>query len=75
MGFVGERAFGIQIKPITAKANFGNYSISERMKANFADFEKKYKGRVFIIFSLDGEIGNKEVIKEIEIEIKKLKNK
>ena len=33
LGFVGERAFGIQIKPITAKANFGNYSISERMRS------------------------------------------
>lgn len=73
LGFVGEYAFGIQIKPITAMANFGNYSVSERMKNNFIDFAKKYKGKVFIIFSLDGEIGNKEVIKEIREEIKKLK--
>lgn len=75
LGFVGKYAFGIQIKPITAKANFGNYSISERMKKNFIDFEKKYKGKVFIIFSLDGEIGNKEVIKEIQEEINRLNNK
>ncbi len=75
LGFVGKKAFGIQIKPVTAKANFGNYSVSERMKANFIDFEKKYQGKVFIIFSLDGEIGNKEVIKKIEAEIKRLKNK
>lgn len=74
LGFVGKHAFGIQIKPITAKANFGNYSISERMKANFADFEQKYQGKVFIIFSLDGEIGNKAVIKKIEIEIRRLKS-
>ena len=74
LGYVGKYAFGIQIKPITAKANFGNYSASERMKANFSAFEKKYKGKVFIVFSLDGEIGNKEVIKEIEKEIKRLKN-
>lgn len=73
LGFVDDKAFGIQIKPITAKANFGNYSVSERMKANFLDFEKKYHGKVFIVFSLDGEIGNKEVIKDIETEIKKLK--
>lgn len=73
LGFVGKKAFGIQIKPITAKANFGNYSVSERMKANFFDFEKKYKGKVFIVFSLDGEIGNKEVIREVEAEIKRLK--
>jgi hypothetical protein len=74
LGFVGKFAFGMQIKPVTAKANFGNYSISERMKNNFADFEKKYKGKVFIIFSLEGEIANREVIKEIEAEIKRLKN-
>jgi len=74
LGFVNNLAFGIQIKPITAKANFGNYSISERMKNNFIDFENKYKGKVFIIFSLDGEIGNKEIIKEIEKEIERLKN-
>ena len=73
LGFVGEKAFGIQIKPTTAKANFGNYSVSERMKANFIDFEKKYHGKVFIVFSLDGEIGNKEVIKEIGDEIERLK--
>jgi len=48
LGFVGEKAFGIQIKPMTAKANFGNYSVSERMKANFFDFEKKYKGRYLL---------------------------
>ncbi len=27
LGWVGNRAFGIQIKPITAKANFGNYKM------------------------------------------------
>ncbi|MBI5254502.1 MjaI family restriction endonuclease [Candidatus Falkowbacteria bacterium] len=73
LGLVGGKAFGIQIKPITAKANFGNYSVSERMKNNFLDFEKKYQGKVFIVFSLDGEIGNTEVIKDIEAEIKRLK--
>ncbi|TAK40392.1 MAG: MjaI family restriction endonuclease [Saprospiraceae bacterium] len=35
MGYVGEKAFGIQVKPITARSNFGNYSPSERMKAIF----------------------------------------
>lgn len=75
LGFVGKYAFGIQIKPITAKANFGNYSMSGRMKANFADFETKYGGKVFIIFSLKGEISNGEVIKEIKKEIKRLKTK
>jgi len=74
LGYVGNKAFGIQIKPITAQANFGNYSSSERMKASFREFEEKYGGKVFIIFSIDDEIKNKEVIKEIEAEIKRLKN-
>jgi len=73
LGYVGEKAFGIQIKPVTAKSNFGNYSISERMKASFQDFEADYGGKVFIVFSLDGEIANKEVLKEIEKEINRLK--
>ncbi len=69
---IGSKAFGIQIKPITAKANFGSYSATERMKASFTDFENKFGGKVFIVFSLDGEIANKEVIVEIEKEIGRL---
>jgi hypothetical protein len=75
LGFVTENsAFGIQIKPVTAQSNFGNYSVSERMKASFESFEQDYKGKVFIVFSLDGEIANKEVIKEIEMEIERQQN-
>jgi hypothetical protein len=70
---VGDKAFGIQIKPVTAKANFGNYSATERMKASFAEFEEMYGGKVFIVFSKDGEIANKEVIDEIRKEIERLK--
>ncbi len=73
LGYVGKKAFGIQIKPVTAKANFGNYSPSERMKASFREFERKYGGKVFIIFSIDDEITNKEVLKDIEAEIDRLK--
>jgi hypothetical protein len=69
---IGNKALGIQIKPVTAKANFGNYSPTERMKSSFADFEEKYGGRVFTVFSLDGEIGNKEVIVQIKKEISRL---
>ena len=69
---VGDRAFGIQIKPVTAKANFGNYSATERMKASFAEFEEKFGGKVFVVFSLDGEIANKEVVEEIQKEIERL---
>ena len=63
---VGKYQFGIQIKPVTANANFGGYSLSERMKASFNDFTEKYGGKVFIVYSLKGEISNKEVIDEIE---------
>lgn len=73
IGYVGEKAFGIQIKPITAKANFGNYSLSERMKASFDDFSKDFGGKVFIIFSNDGDIANVEIIEQISEEIVRLK--
>jgi hypothetical protein len=36
-------------------------------------FEEQYGGKVFIVFSLDGEIGNKEVIEQIRKEIERLK--
>jgi hypothetical protein len=73
LGYVGEKAFGLQIKPVTARSNFGNYSISERMKYSFDDFEADFGGKVFIVFSLDGEVGNEEVLQQIENEIQKLK--
>ncbi len=73
LGYVGDKAFGIQIKPVTAKSNFGNYSISDRMKASFQDFEDEYGGKVFVVFSLDGGIANKEILKAIEVEIERLK--
>lgn len=72
MARVGEKAFGIQIKPITAKSNFGNYSPSERMKHSFQSFTEDFGGKVFIVFSNDGEIGNQEIIEEIAQEIKRL---
>jgi hypothetical protein len=70
---VGNKAFGIQIKPVTAKANFGNYSATERMKVSFAEFEEKFGGKVFVVFSLDGEIANKDVVEDIQNEIERLK--
>ena len=74
LGYVSENmAFGIQIKPITAKANFGNYSVSERMKASFESFKEDFGGNVFIVYSLDGEIANKEIIESILDEVKKLR--
>jgi hypothetical protein len=75
IGYVSDdKAFGIQIKPVTARSNFGNYSVSERMKASFENFKNDFKGSVFIIYSLDGEIANREIIGEIENEIQRLRN-
>lgn len=66
---IGDKCIGIQIKPVTASANFGSYSLTERMKASFESFKKQFGGNVFIVFSLDGEIANKEVIEQIREEI------
>ena len=72
--YIGDKAIGIQIKPITSKANFGNYSLTERMKASFNYFEEEFGGRVFIVFSDKGEIANKEVLESIRKEIDRLKS-
>lgn len=69
---VGKYQFGIQIKPVTSNANFGGYSLSERMKASFDDFTEKYGGKVFIVYSQKEVIANKEVVEEIEKEIERL---
>ena len=71
---VGNYQFGIQIKPVTANANFGGYSLSERMKASFNEFTEKYGGKVFIVYSQKGEIANTEVIESIREEIERLQN-
>ena len=71
---VGKYQFGIQIKPVTANANFGGYSLSERMKASFNDFTEQYGGKVFIVYSLKGEISNKDVIDNIREEINRLRS-
>lgn len=69
---VGNKAVGIQIKPVTAAANFGGYSLTERMKASFDKFKEEYGGDVFVVFSLDGEIANTEVIEQMRKEIGRL---
>ena len=75
LGYVTEdKALGIQIKPVTAQSNFGNYSVPERMKASFDNFKKDFGGNVFIVFSLDGEIANEQVIDKIKVEIERLKH-
>lgn len=74
LGFVGDYAFGLQIKPVTSQSNFGNYSPSDRMKASFREFSERFKGKVFIIYSISEKIQNLEVIEEIKNEIQRLKN-
>lgn len=74
LGWVEDRAFGIQIKPITAQSNFGSYSVSERMKASFEEFTRQFGGKVFIIFCEKERIKNEEVIEEIKKEIERIKN-
>ena len=70
---IGKRMIGIQIKPITAKANIAGYSMTERMEASFKSFEEEFGGKVFTIFSKKKKIVNIEVIDEINIEIERLK--
>ena len=69
---VGTHQFGIQIKPITANSNFGGYSLSERMKSSFAAFTEKYGGKVFVVYSLKGEVANAEILDAISAEISRL---
>ena len=73
LGWVGNKAIGIQIKPVTAQFSFSNYSPSERMKASFMEFERKYGRKVFIIFSMDDKIANEEILLDIEKEINRLR--
>ena len=44
------------------------------MKASFDNFQEQFGGKVFVVFSLDGEIANKEVIEEIQKEVKRLES-
>jgi len=80
LGWVNdEKAIGIQVKPITAQGYTGTLPLTERMKASFQDFTEKYFGKVFVLYSYkrknqkNPEIRNREVIEEIQKEIKRLK--
>ncbi len=73
IGKVGNFAFGLQIKPVTANANLGNYDVSARMQNSFKDFQEKYGGKVFIVYSVDDKIINKDVYDKIKTEIERLK--
>jgi hypothetical protein len=73
VGKVGNKAFGIQIKPVTAHASLGNFSVTARMEQSFREFENQFGGKVFIIFSIGDKITNEEVIEQIASEIVRLK--
>lgn len=79
IGKVNDKAFGIQIKPITANSNFGNYNVSERMNNSFKAFEEQFGGKVFVVFSTrvgnKKDIVNKNVIEQIKTEIDRLEQK
>ena len=75
IGRVGNKAFGLQIKPVTAQASLGNFSATVRMEQSFRDFERQFGGRVFIVFSVEDRIQNKKVIDEIGAEILRLGKK
>jgi hypothetical protein len=75
IGKVGNKAFGLQIKPITAHASLGNFSVTARMEQSFRDFEERFGGKVFMVFSVEDKIKNKEVINDIRAEIIRLKKK
>ena len=74
IGKVGNLAFGLQIKPVTANANLGNYDVSARMQNSFRDFQEKFGGQVFIVYSVDDKIMNKDVYDKIQTEIERLKH-
>ena len=53
-----------------------NYNISDSMRFSFQEFEEKYGGKVFIVFSTRvgnrKDIVNKEVVEEIKKEVDRL---
>lgn len=73
---VKAKYIGIQIKPTTFKHTFEDYKWKEMQETSHRKFEKKFGGKVFIVFSVkEGNkkvIANPEVIEEIRKEIKKL---
>ena len=42
------------------------------MKASFGAFTEQFSGRVFIVYSYDGEIANPDIIPDIAAEIERL---
>lgn len=75
---IKEFYIGLQIKPISYNQMTQAYNWQEWLKNSHKKFQEKYKGKVFIIFSIkrDGkkEIANPEIIHNIKKEIQRLKS-
>ncbi len=73
---INDKYIGIQIKPVTFKHTFENYKWQEMQETTHLKFQKKFGGRVFIVFSVKVRdkktIKNTEIIDEIKNEIEEL---
>lgn len=68
---VNDKYVGIQIKPVTFEHTFENYKWQEMQETTHLKFQKKFSGRVFIVFSV--KVGDKKTIKNIDV-IDNIKN-
>ncbi len=62
---VKNKYIGIQIKPITFEHTFENYKWKDMQETTHIEFQKKFGGKVFTIFSV--KVGDKKTIKNTEI--------
>jgi len=74
---VGDKAIGIQIKPITYAQTPEVHKWREWMRESHEKFEREQGGKVFIVFSVTEKSGakrifNTEVVDEIRAELKRL---
>ncbi len=75
---IGGKYIGLQIKPITYEQTPEIYKWREWLSKTHKKFEEELGGKVFTIFSIkEGQskkIFNEDVVKEIKVEIERLKN-
>ncbi len=74
---VGDKAVGIQIKPITYTQTPEIHKWREWMQASHEQFEREQGGKVFVVFSVSQKGGikrifNPEIVDEILAEMKRL---
>ncbi|MBM3235194.1 MjaI family restriction endonuclease [Candidatus Poribacteria bacterium] len=74
---VNDKYIGLQIKPVTFEHTVEDYKWKEMQETTHLNFQKKFGGRVFTVFSVkvgkQKMIKNLEVIDEIKTEIEKLR--